>query len=238
MSEIYTIGGMIDKVRESLKKTSDDNTYPDEYIYSVLLDHRNLLVYRDLNKKKKISKFLYKTICMPLELGSESPCDCLYEVCTEGCDTAMVSKYKVPKPIKLHNYELIHVMSINGVTEYTNYEPRWGRYRSLRRTNKTKPYYTIYNDYLFLLGAKKNIPALMIEIVLEDPLAAIDIPECDKDGNVVSDSCVDMRRDTFQLDGHLYTPLLEMTLKTLGISESVPQDLSNNAQSVAPEKII
>jgi hypothetical protein len=53
MSDSRSIMGTIDKVKEALKLTSDDNTYPDEYIYGVLLDFRNEILYREFSKKEE-----------------------------------------------------------------------------------------------------------------------------------------------------------------------------------------
>lgn len=246
MSEIYSIRGLIDKVRESIKQTSDDNTFPDEYIYAVLLDHRNTLMYRELNKRKKISKHLYKTICMPLERSKDIPCDCI--PCGLGC-IVLKSKYEIPRPIRTRNYELIHVTSLDGSEEYDPEEPRIGKWRALRRTNSTKPYYTITNRYLYLVGhptanprSGKALPGLLISMIMEDPTQAEGIKlhkndeECSEDSN--GGTCFDPLTDTFQIDSHLHGPLLEMTLRTLGVPLAAIEDVTNNANSVPSNKSI
>lgn len=239
MSNINTIRGFIDTIRESIKQTSDDSTYTDEYIYSIALPIRNELMYMDLKRNKLISKHLFKTMCMPLELSSDIPCDCL-PCGLPGC-TVLKGKYKLPQPFKTASYTLMHVTSLNGSVEYSFKEVRFGKFNSSKRTNQDKAYYTIYNEYLYLIGhhstnTRTPIPAILINMILVDPSEADEITLCDKDGKESNDTCFNPLVDTFQIEGHLTNSLREMTLKALGIPIAVPEDMSNNANSVPLEK--
>lgn len=229
-----SIAGVIDKVRELIRQTSDDSVYADEFLYSILLDHRNLLLYRELNKNKYISKFLYKTICMPLIESNQIPCDCLPDGL--GC-TVLRSKYKIPKPLRSQSYLLLKVLTLDGNHEFGYQEIRVGKYNKYKRTNSLKAYYTIYNEYLYIIGYPNNrLKAVLVEMILEDPSQADSISLCDENGNDQEETCFDPLFDTFQIDAHLVAPMIEMTLKTLTIPLQLPEDTSNDSVSVPFEK--
>lgn len=229
-----SIIAVIHKVRELIRQTSDDSPYADEFLYSVMLDHRNLLVYRDLNKNKYISKFLYKTVCMPLEKSNQIPCNCV--PAGLGC-IVLKSKYKIPKPIKTHLYQFLKVLTIDGNIEFDNKEIRVGKFDKYKRTNSLKPYFTIYNEYLYLIGYPDNaLKALLVEMILEDPSQADEITLCDTNGVPQDETCFNPLEDTFQIDGHLIGAMIEMTLKTLAIPLALPEDVSNDTNGIPAEK--
>lgn len=236
MSEINTIQAIIDEVKEIIRATSDDTVYPDEFIYALLLEARNLLLYRELNKNKLIDPQLKKTICMPLIKSNQIPCDCIPEGL--GC-IVLKGKYSLPKPIRTYSYRLMTVTSLDGLTEYTYREIRTGKYNKYRRVNSNKPYYTIINNEIYVIGVPNNdLKAILISAIWEDPSALDDITLCDDDANELTDTCYDPTQDSFQIDAHLRRPMVGMALEVLGISFEMPEDVSNNAESVVDEKSI
>jgi hypothetical protein len=171
---------------------------------------------------------------MPLVKSNQIPCDCIPEHL--GC-VVLKSKYKIPKPIKNNAYDFLSVTTIDGLTQYSYNELVVGKNNKYKRTNKFKPYYTIINEYLYLIGVPNNdLKAVLIRGLFEDPSEADDITLCDENGNELDDTCFDPRRDTFQIDGHLQSPMIDMTLEKLKIPLTVTEDLTNNAQSVDRKK--
>jgi uncharacterized small protein (DUF1192 family) len=172
---------------------------------------------------------------MPLVKSNQIPCDCVPEHL--GC-VVLRSKYKIPRPIKSDLYELITVTTLDGRIEFPQQEITSGKYNKYKKVNNLKPYYTVINEYLYLIGVpNNNLNAVLVNMVLEDPTEADMITLCDEDGNETDDTCFDPRKDTFQLDGHLYRPLIYRALtEHFNIPKSSAEDITNDTLSVEPNK--
>ena len=216
--------GIIDRVRHLIRQTSDDTVFQDELLYALLLDARTLLMYREYNKNKVQSKLLYTTLCMPLIKSKNIPCECLSD--RLGC-TVLKSKFELPKPIKTHTYEMLTITTLDGRKEFTYKEIRAGKYNIYSRLGKTKPYFTIYNKFLYLIDwPENNLEGLLINIIPEDPTDLDTITFCD---NGITTTCFDPLINTFNIDSHLIDPMINMVLEKLGITLKIPEAVTNNA---------
>lgn len=229
-----TIGFEIDKVRHLIRQTSDDTSFSDEMIYSMLLDNRNILIYRELSKDKFRSKFLFKTVCMPLEKAKDIPCDCIPS--RLGC-TVLKSKFKIPKPVRSPIAEIITITTIDGRTQFSYKEVRVGKYNKYSRVHlEAAPYYTIYNEYLYIIGYPGNsLPAILLSMVPEDPSAFDNINLCTPD-TITEETCFNPLVDSFNIDGYLIGAMIDMTLERLGITLKLPEAVSNDANAVPKEQ--
>jgi hypothetical protein len=235
MAENNSIIGIVDRTKARLRQTSDDSSFSDKLVYATLLDVRNDLIYKELNKYKRKSKFLFKTLCMPLELASDIPCDCIPEGL--GC-TALKSKYELPLPLRDHMRDFLIVTTLDGSVEISYREPGAGRYNKYSRLGRTAAYFTIYNNFLYIIGWPNNsLKAVKIDIIPQDPTDLDDISLCDENGNNLGETCFDPIKDTFNIDGHLVGIMIDMTLERLAPTLQLPEDLSNNSNSI-PEQIV
>lgn len=226
------IGFEIDKTRHLIKQTSDDSVFSDEFLYAILLDSRNVLLYRELAKDKFRSKFLFKTVCMPMVKAKDIPCDCIPD--RLGC-TVLKSKFALPKPVRSPMGELMTLTTVDGYKEFTYKEVRIGKYNKYSRISDTRPYYTIYNDYLYLIGYPGNsLPAVLVSMVPEDPSAFDKVTLCNEEGN--EETCFNPLEDTFNIDGYLIGAMIDMTLERLGVTIQLPEQTSNNANPSPAEQ--
>ena len=224
MSKFNTSTFIVDMIKEAIREYSSDSELEDEYIYAIASINRSLLLYREAQKNKLLSKLLYTAICMPLELSNSIPCDCVDE--NLGC-TVLKSCFKVPKPLKSYFKEFLFVTTLDGGTEFIQQEPREAKFNKGKRTNANAPYWTIYNQYLYLINYPLNaLPVLLIELIPEDLEELDQINMCDDDSS--SDDCAKIEEGSF-IDAHLLPSLIQLTLKTLGLTKQMPLDQSNNA---------
>ena len=218
-----------------LRQTSDDSNYPDKFIYAILLDERNKIAEREANKRKLRSIFNKKIICMPLEVSTNIPCDCVPEHL--GCKV-LKSKYKIPKPLSTLYGDMINVTTIDGNKEYAFKPLTSGKYNKYSRQGNKPAYYTIFNDYLYIIGAPLNLMAVLIHIVPEDPVTMDEINLCDPEGNEQGDTCFDPTKDTFNIDGHLIPIIIELALEKLIPSMQITEDMTNNTSSPRKDETI
>lgn len=227
--ESRSIVSVIDRTRETIRQTSDDSVYSDMYLYHLILDERNLLIERELNKRKMRSLFNMKTVCMPLVLSKDIPCDCVPEEL--GC-YVLKSKYLIPKPLSSLYSDMISVTSLDGSKQYSFKSTFSGKYNKYSRQGKAPAYYTIYNNYLYMIGIPhNNLKAVLVNIIPEDPTELDNISLCDEDGNDLGETCFDPTIDSLNIDGHLITTLIDLVLKKLGISLQLIEDTTNNSSS-------
>lgn len=224
-----SIISVIDRTRERVRQTSDDSRYSDLYIYHSLLDVRNTIVERELNKRVMRSSFNYKPICMPLIESRDIPCDCIPEAL--GC-IALKSKYPIPKPISSNYSDALIITSIDGSNEFAPKNAVSGKYSKYTRLANPPAYYLIYDDYLYIIGEKHNdLPAVLIQIIPEDPVSMDNITLCDKDGNELDDTCFDPTKDDFNVDGHLTGVIIKEVVQQLTQSIAMIEDTTNNSAS-------
>lgn len=215
-----TIQHCIDYIKTQLRVTSRESYFSDEYVYTALLKNRNLLLHRELAKKKKDNDYLGKTICMPLCIDTFHDCTCVPEGL--GCKV-LRSKYKLPKYITVFDRLYIEVLKLTGQTIINFKKPRLGKNNKYRKSGNT-PYAAISNQYLYVFNIPDNLLDLvLIKLIPEDPAQLQLIPECNPNGDE-SGSCYSPHTDDFLLEGHLYEPLFKMTLQDMGVTLKLQED--------------
>jgi hypothetical protein len=225
----YTITATVDKVREMLRQTSDDSVYTDPFIYSLLLDKRNLLIEREANKRKMRSLFNRKTICMPFIESNTIPCDCIPEEL--GC-IALRSKYPVPRPVSTIFGDLIWLYTLDLSDDISFKQTFVGKYNKYSRQGSVPAYAVYYNEYVYIIGWPENkLEAAIIQIIPEDPVEMDQITLCDEEGNELDDTCFDPTLDTFNIDAHLHAFMIELVIKEITGSFNYQEDITNNSSS-------
>lgn len=228
-----SILSIIDRTKKRLHLSNKNNYYSDQFIYDLLLDERNLLMYRELNKKKSKNKFIWKTICMPLVKSKDIPCDCIPSEL--GC-VVLKSKYKIPKPLNSLTGTMMKVLSLDGYKEYSYKEVRNGKFNKYSRNLVFQPYYTMYNDYLYLIGVPNlDLPAVLIEIIPKDPSELDNISLCDNSGNETGGTCFDPLTDTFNTESYLISTIIDNVFEKLTGSLKLPVNLSNDQNNLIKE---
>jgi hypothetical protein len=226
-----SIISVIDRVRETVRQTSGDTPYSDQYIYDLLLDERNELIEREINKRKMRSLFNWSIICMPLIESTKIPCDCVPE--DLGC-VVLRSKYKIVKPISSLFTDMVKITSIDGTKQYSIKSGIESKYASkYSRTSSAKVHATIIDDYLYIIGVKKNdLPAVLIHIIPEDPTELDNITLCELDGTETSETCFDPTKNDFNIEARLIKVMIQNIMTNrFGISMNIQEDYTNNASS-------
>lgn len=230
-----SIRSIIDRLRVSLKQTSSDSIYGDQFLYDILLDIRNQIIEQAFNKRQNLSRFNKKIICMPLELSKNIPCDCLPEHL--GCEV-LKSKYPIPAPVSSNYGDILSVLSVDGSRQYTMKEVVSGKYNKYSRLASVPAYATIYNNYLYIIGIPNNeLDMVLIELIPKDPISLYSIPKykangslvCDNEGNTIT--CYDERLDTFNIDGRFISTIIQMARSYILEGMQIPEDTTNNRSS-------
>lgn len=242
MAENYrTIRAIIDLVREEIKDTTQSPRYTDELIYVKLLKKRSVLLNQEVNKRKHKSKFIFKTFCMPLTLSSDIPCDCVPP--NLGCKV-LKSVFKLPTPITSKSGMMLRIFSVNGDTEFTYKEMNVGKYNKYSRRGSAPAFYSIVNDYLYIVGYPENkLRGVMVEMIPEDPLQLNDINlcvgRCHEDNIDTSQTCFDITEDTFNIEGHLEDTLIQMVKEDIiGRELPLPEDITANTNTTPQQTSI
>ena len=227
MSNANSIIGVIDRLRERVREVTSDTRFTDEFLYYILLDQRNILIHRELNKRNFRSEWTYKTYCMPLESSTDIPCDCI----PKGLNcTALKSTYKLPRSISSNGMDTLIVTSLDGRNEYSYKKTKVGKFNKYTRLGKIKPYYTIYNEYLYIIGEPiNNLPAVLIQMIPEDPVDFDEITICNEDNETTT--CFDPITDTFNTPSSLNGVIIDMAYEKLLPSYQMPEDIKNDRNS-------
>lgn len=226
-----SIYAVISRLREKIRQSSDDSVYSDQYLYDILLDYRNVLYAQELNKRNRINKWMYKFVCMPLEEVSESPCECLPHI--SECKV-LKSKYKVPAPLRSILRDMFYVLTVDLRNEIPEGDRSRSEIRRSRRIGSTY-FYEIVNEYLYIVGYPQNrLPAIVIKLIPADPASLSNITLCLSDGTTTNQTCYDPLTDTFNIDDKLVGVMIDMAFESITNSAKMPEDRSNDAESVVP----
>lgn len=215
-----TIQKQIDYVRQALKETSDDTEFSDLFIYDTLLLSRNILIKRELDKKKELEEYMWVKKCIPLCVDTWHDCDCVPDL---GCQI-LKSKYPLPQ------YFRIRITNLTGNERYAEELPDIGKYRKYRRTLKLKPWWALSNQHVHVFGVPQNKWRLvLVSMIAVDPLLWAQTPTCTADGAEVN--CDDPLEDEFTMPAGLDEALIQMTLSKILPSAQLGEDNTNNADS-------
>ncbi len=219
----------IDYIRRRLRENSDDSYFKDEEIYKSLLDARSLVLSRRYKKGKEVPEHMYQTICMLLCEDTFHDCDCVPD--DLGCKVLKTVE-EVPKAIFNGIQELSRVATLGGEEVAPSTEAK-ARYRKYKKTRVNSLYYIRVNNRLSIMNSPNNrLRAIKITAVFEDPVAAFGITTCTENEN-----CIEVTGTGFGTEMSDNIDIYQIVLESLNATQKLPDDLSNNAQSVTNQQI-
>lgn len=221
-----TIDKYIDLFRTALLQTSDDSPYDDAYIYEQMVVVRNKLLTDELKRGKYLNDFYYQRFCMKMCPSDWIECNC--EPIDFGC-TVWRSKEPIPKFVASSHNMLLEVSELYGDAIYKMGEraSRYLKYRNIKE--KTRMFYSIQHTkgdyYLYLQIGERIAPPKYIKLrgILEDPMQAFS-------ANCEEEDCPDLLSKEFPIPSDLGWRFQSLVFELLGISTSINQDRSNNAE--------
>lgn len=221
----------IDAIRRTLRETSDDSYFTDEDIYKALIDARALVLERHLKKGKEYPEEMYQTICMRLCEDEYVDCDCVPE--GFGCKV-LKTVDEIPNGFYNGTVSIYRVSTINGEEVAPTTEAK-SRYRKYRKTGQSRMYYIRTNNKLNIFNRlPKPLRAIKITGIFEDPIAAATISLC-PNGELDCDK-KDILGSPFGIRASDKLAVYEIALKSLLMIKQLPEDTSNNAESVIPNQ--
>lgn len=223
----FTIGKIIDAFRESLRQTSDDSVYTDEYLYYIINASRAFLIKNDQKDNGELSPWAYQRFCIKLCPSTFIECNC--EPFDMGC-VVYRSENPIPEPIWDNANSIINVSELWGDPVYA---VRESTMRLLKyRKHKSSMYYLIGalrgEHYLYVISNKTPPRYLKIEGVFQDP-SEIDEASCQEP------ECPRPTGNGFPLSIDKHTTLFKIAMEMIGIPMKMPEDRSNNADSTVPD---
>lgn len=216
------IAAHIDDLRISIRQTSDDSNFSDQFLYKKLLDARAEVYTNQIKKGHKLSEWNYQSFCMPMEVSTYHDCDCIDSI---DCKV-LKSKFQLPKPLNNRFKSMLEIRNMTGDRRYERATPSQLRRYKHSFTKKNGDYYDIVNNYLIIFDMS-GATTFLIKGLFEDPASVGDITVCGS-GN---EPCYDPLTDDFPLDMNLNNPVYDIAKQKMGITIQFPEDDSNNANS-------
>ena len=228
MNKYNTVEAHIDYVRRRLKQDSDDSHFTDEEIYKALIDSRARIIYQRAKNGKQYSEWMYQTVCVKLCIETFNDCNCV----PDGLDCKILkTEITVPKPLYNGYQDILRVSTING-NEISASTLQASRFRKYKKTGKTKAFYVVINEKIAVFGIPQNrLRAIMIRGLFEDPATAGNISIC-PDGTT---DCTEFIGTGFASEANENMAIYESAMKMLLQTLQMPDDRSNNAESVTPQ---
>jgi hypothetical protein len=129
---------------------------------------------------------------------------------------------------------MIRFSTIGGEEIYAS-DIQKSRYNKYKKTGKDKLYYIITNKKASIFNVPQNrLRYILITGVFEDPVAVNDLSVCPDD--ILN--CDDITTSGFGADTSDIIDIYNLALKTLLHTMELPDDRTNNASSVIPQKEI
>jgi hypothetical protein len=199
---------------------SDDSTITIEHLEFVNINIRAFLIRQDLNKGRSLSDNIVQVLpCVPVISIDVSECPCTVPT---DC-TIMRTKDKIPKPIELHQRDLI--TRVSGVDlrgkGFSIISYARAASAGLNRSTSTSTKAFLHNQYIYLINPPAGLSIISISLVAEDPREAGTFANCAGELCYTDDS-------TFPISVHMIPTLKELVFKDLKVEISVPQDVIGN----------
>ena len=190
---------------------TDDSALTSRHIYNKLLSVRSLLISQKINKKQKISDWVYQILpCVQMIEVDESMCPCIPP---KGC-TVMRSKEKIPKSLSGLSYQFIAGVFTPDMRKRFSYSTR--KALSFSKGNKYTSggnKYLIEEGYLYAYG--QYVPNyLTVKMILEDPLEVSKFNTCQEPMGP-EENCKSPLDREFLIDGDLVEPLIRISIEEL-----------------------
>ena len=217
-------------IREGLKEYTDDTKYTDDYLLYLVRLKRGFFLRREYNNIQKIvDQEISQTICMALELVSDSECpDCGFEV--DDCEVVRTIK-KLPDTIELSNKNIILRVAPIGVMK--NKFELITRERSVfagEGTYEKNNVYAFYhsNGHIYLKSKKnfyKSLDAISVTAVFENPFDVNDF-KCGPNNSTV---CYDPENDKYPIKAWMTDIVIKEIISDLAKTKNIPEDTQNNS---------
>lgn len=208
---------------------SDDSRLSSRHIYNKLLSVRSRLIYQKVNKKQKLSQWVYQTLpCVELIKAPIHECPCI----PSGKCVILRTKYKLPKPISSLDKDIIQsVSSLDGSTIFNETTFETEKYTKGNKYTSTKPHYYIRNEYLYITDTK-SLEAITITGLFDDPVAVEEHPSyCEDKTSCPECECKSAIDREFPIDSDLIDPMIELSLQELiEVFSQMREDQTNDAR--------
>jgi hypothetical protein len=219
------VGTHIDFIRRKIKEVSDDSYFQDEEIYKALIDARALVIERKLEKGKQYPEYMYQTICMLLCLDKYSDCNC---VPAEYDCTVLKTINEIPTAFYNGYTTLVRITTLSGeeISENTEQQARLRKYRKTRKDNL---YYILTNKRASIFNSPQNrLKVVKLRGLFVDPAGAAMAAGCPDGGP----HCVDVLGTGFSTKPSDNIDIYDIAIKGLLMVKQLPEDVSNDAESV------
>jgi hypothetical protein len=206
---------------------SDETRLSSRHIYSKIKSVRKLLISQQIKKKQKISDWNFSVLpCVELIKVPATECSCLGNL---GCDVYR-TKYPLPKVLTDFSRHFIEfVMTVENGQRFEEITRQGVLYLKGNKYTANKPKYVFENGHLYF-PLKKSPGIVKIKFLAEDALEAKSYPSFCEDCNTEED-CKPIYDNTFDLDGELVEPLIQMCVQELiGIFATMSEDTVNDSK--------
>jgi len=223
------ISKAISVLRNTIREYSDDSTFSDEYLYTVMTIFRNKYMSQRFRKFYNISDTYKTTFCTPTEVAFSHDCDCV----NIGCKV-IKSKYPIPSTLEGRNRDLIKVYTLD-YQEIHPVTPDEQKTNMLDEVKAGQPTYSFLNRHIVLWNVydpnKKPLKGILVEGVWEDETEWDGITLCDEQSgdDINSDNCFDLETAEFVIEADLFEMVIKESLQMLGLPLEIIQDNTNDA---------
>lgn len=221
---------------------SDDSRLSARQIYSKVLTARARLITQRMDKRQKVSQWVYQTLnCVEMIKAKPYECPCLPAL---GC-TILRTKLPLPSPMTgiLNGHMIQSVTSLEGETTFSETTWKDKKYAAGSKYTSAKPDFYIRDNYLFITVSSKT-KAISITGLFEDPLEADKFPgvcgtePCEESGP--EDACLECQSPldlNLPIDKAMVETLVEMAANELiGVFNQNQEDTTNNNRDTTKEQ--
>lgn len=222
-----TIGQHISNLRGLINLYSrTKESFSDQALYEFLKTARAKILEDLARNFRHMSEWNWKTYCAKLIKAKPHNCNCIPDYLEQDC-LVVRTEYPVPRPLHGRNGSLMDYYTIGGqkISIYTLQE--WMIYKSDDIRSKELAG-TIMDGYLYIWNNTK-LKLIRVKVVPADPTVFADIPQCNEEGDVVSETCYDVYDQDFYLDEGLRDATYKLALELMKIPLQIPQDQTNDS---------
>lgn len=200
---------------------SDDSLLSQEQVEFSYINGRAFLIRQDQNKGRSLSDNVTQTLpCVEfISVDASECCDTSTEC------TVMRSKNKIPRPIELHQRDLITRVSGNDIMGTSFPFMPYARFTraGVSKWTKNNPKSTIKNGYIYIINPPLAFSKGSVSGVFEDPREVGQYFTCEGSPCYTNDMA-------FPISAHMIPLLKELVLKDLKIQISVPSDFKGDEE--------
>lgn len=181
-------------------------------IYSIVMSTRNILIGQLLSKNLKVSQSYYETLpCIEMETVEKNLCPCALPT---AC-TILRSKYKIPEIlISSTQYAIQSVQSSDWEVKFDYLNVNATRYLFYNKYTTQKPFYFLFDDYLYLLNVS-GIQYVSMTAIFKDTIESFYNFICgDNTGCIKYNSYLDRE---LAVDGNVIPTIIQMAIQEINV---------------------